>query len=142
MNLNIIYQKKNNILVRFVLKKMNHVAPQARLLDEWYLEFKKRFKINVGMFRINQEVAWYHNIEPHDLHKKTRKLKYTEPRQIAQYIMYEHGHKQTRISEFYKCDQSTVSHSCSTIDGLMETEEKIRIEISEIYEKIFGGQED
>ena len=121
---------------KHVLKNLGHEVPKDWVLEEHWRTFRKDRMIQVGIFRINQEVGWSFDVEPDSLRKKYRTEPLVTYRQIAQYVMCEFGHDQETIGKFYGVDRSTVSHARKKISERMDVDKFFRNSVEEIIVKI------
>ena len=107
--------------------------------DDWdYLIKKYKLKIpkskNYSLGHINFTVAKIYGMGAGELHRKSKKIKYTDPRGVACYMMNLCGHSQEAIAEYYSRKSPGVSAKIRNIELWYKTNRQLREKIDKLRE--------
>ncbi len=98
----------------------------------------KNTKKNISIDYIQKVVCSYFNIPVDTIHSKTRKREIVQARQIAMYFSKSltKSSLTTIGAQIGGKDHATVLHACKTVNNLMDTDKKFRLQIEEIEKKL------
>ncbi|MGC9344656.1 MAG: helix-turn-helix domain-containing protein, partial [Bacteroidales bacterium] len=98
----------------------------------------KNTKREISIDYIQKVVCNYFNIGVEQLQSKTRKREIVQARQVAMYFSKSltKSSLATIGTQIGGKDHATVLHACKTVNNLIETDKRFRIQIDEIEKKL------
>jgi chromosomal replication initiator protein len=87
---------------------------------------------------ISTIVCIYFNIPPGVFQSQTRKREVVQARQIAMWLSKKHTKNSLSVigSEIGDKDHATVVYACKTVESLIETEKRFKVQVGEIEKKL------
>jgi chromosomal replication initiator protein len=93
--------------------------------------------IHNGQNFILSAVLDHFSLKYEDIKKKSRERKIVMPRQICMWLMRKHASMTLKqIGELFNLDHTTVIHSVTTINNLMDVDKEVQNIIRSIYSKL------
>ena len=98
----------------------------------------KNTKREISIDYIQKVVCSYFNIPVEQIQSKTRKREIVQARQVAMFFSKNltKASLATIGSQIGGKDHATVLHACKTVNNLIETDKRFRIQIDEIEKKL------
>jgi len=124
-----------SLLAQSTLNKKEITLDLAReMIDKLIKNTKKEISIDY----IQKIVCNYYNIGLEQLQSRTRKREIVQARQVAMYFSKSltKSSLATIGSQIGGKDHATVLHACKTVNNLIETDKRFRLQIDEIEKKL------
>jgi chromosomal replication initiator protein len=124
-----------SLLAQSTLNKKEITLDLARdMIDKLIKNTKKEVSIDY----IQKVVCNYYNIGLEQLQSRTRKREIVQARQVAMYFSKSltKSSLATIGSQIGGKDHATVLHACKTVNNLLETDKRFRLQIDEIEKKL------
>src|SRR6056297_2629193 len=124
-----------SLLAQSTLNKKEITLDLAREMTEKLI---KNTKKEISIDYIQKVVCNYFNIPIEMVQSKTRKREIVQARQVA--MFFSKGLTKASLatigSQIGGKDHATVLHACKTVNNLLETDKRFRIQIDEIEKKL------
>jgi chromosomal replication initiator protein len=124
-----------SLLAQSTLNKKEITLDLAKeMIDKLIKNTKKEISIDY----IQKVVCSYYNVATEMLHSKTRKREIVQARQVAMFFSKNltKSSLATIGSQIGGKDHATVLHACKTVNNLMDTDKRFRMQIDEIEKKL------
>ncbi|MFP3860216.1 MAG: chromosomal replication initiator protein DnaA [Bacteroidales bacterium] len=124
-----------SLLAQSTLNKKEITIELARnVIDKLVKNSKKEISVDY----IQKIVCDYFNINPEQLHSKTRKREIVQARQIAMFFSKSLTKSSLASigSQIGGKDHATVLHACKTVNNLMDTDKRFKVTIENIEKKL------
>ena len=117
---------------------LNKKEVTLELAKEMIDKLIKNTKREISIDYIQKVVCSYYNVAAEMLHSKTRKREIVQARQVAMYFSKSltKSSLATIGSQIGGKDHATVLHACKTVNNLMDTDKRFRMQIDEIEKKL------